>query len=213
LVSTGNINKSGNDLPGEHHLPPPQLEFNQLALPIHHIPLNEQLFRIHAAAYNAIYFGRSGQSRFDAPAKEFGGLYVALTPYGAFRETVLRLTTIKTVDRQDLQSRALSIVTVNRALRLADLTGAGLALIGADGRLTTGSYRVSQQWALALWQHPEQVDGILYRSRLDPSQYCILLFENRFSAIEINEQIITKSLFDYEELPAVLEHYQYGLEE
>jgi hypothetical protein len=208
-VPTENTSNVGDDLPGEHHLPPER--FDQITLQIRVISANERLFRIHSAKCDPIYFGRSGQSRFDAPSKEYGGLYVALSPYGAFRETVLRQTTYKIVDRRDLQIKAISTIQVNRELRLADLTGAGLAWIGADARLTTGSYRISQQWSLALWQHPQGIDGIFYRSRLDPDQLCILLFEDRFKEGDITERKLSSSLLEYQELLSVLEYYQYGL--
>jgi hypothetical protein len=52
--------------------------------------------------------------------------------------------------------------------RHRDLTGAGLAQIGAGGRLTAVTRRVGQQWSHAIWRHPAAVDGILYRVRHDP---------------------------------------------
>ncbi len=71
----------------------------------------------------------------------------------------------------------------SRPLRLVDLTGPALSQIGADGRLTTGRYDISQQWALALHQHPEQPDGLLYRSRHDPSQLCAAIFDRAADAL------------------------------
>jgi hypothetical protein len=59
-------------------------------------------------------------------------------------------------------------VNASRPLRFVDLTGEGLAWIGADSRLASGSYDVSQRWALALYRHPSQPDGLLYRTRIEP---------------------------------------------
>jgi hypothetical protein len=210
-VSTQDSRATTNSPPGEHHFPPDLAEFSQITLPIRSIPANEPLIRVHSASRNAIYFGRSGNSRFDAPAGEYGGLYLAINAYGAFRETVLRLTTIKVVEIKELVKKALSIITIDRDLQLVDLTGMGLAHIGADARLTTGSYQVSQQWSLTLWKHPDRVDGIYYRSRLDPSQFCILLFEDRLTDNQLVEKKIASSLIDYPELPEILNSYQYGL--
>jgi RES domain len=210
-VSTPDPRTTANSPPGEHHFPPDLAKFNQISLPIRSVAANEPLIRVHSASRNAIYFGRSGNSRFDAPAGEYGGLYVALNAYGAFRETVLRLTTVKLVEIQELSKKAFSIITIDRDLQLVDLAGAGLAHIGADARLTTGSYQVSQQWSLALWKHPALVDGIYYRSRLDPSQFCILLFEDRFMDNQLIEKKIASSLIDYPELLEILNSYQYGL--
>ena len=54
--------------------------------------------------------------------------------------------------------------------------------MGADNRLTTGDYQLSQRWALALWDHPKRPDGILYRSRHDPDQVCCGVFDRRNDA-------------------------------
>jgi len=58
-----------------------------------------------------------------------------------------------------------------------DLTGPGLNRIGADNRLSTGDYQTSQRWALAFHAHPEQPDGLLYRSRHDPERFCVAIFD------------------------------------
>jgi hypothetical protein len=56
-------------------------------------------------------------------------------------------------------------------------------MLGADGRLVTGDYRIAQQWSRALWAHPQQPDGITYRSRHDPSMICVALFDRCASAV------------------------------
>lgn len=70
-----------------------------------------------------------------------------------------------------------------RPLRLVDLTGSGLARIGADARLTSSDYGISQRWALALWAHPEQPDGILYPARRDPSRHSVAIFDRAADAV------------------------------
>lgn len=54
--------------PGLHPDPPADLARRQL--PIKNIGVETSLFRVSQAKYNPIYFGRSGQSRFDAPASK-----------------------------------------------------------------------------------------------------------------------------------------------
>lgn len=58
-----------------------------------------------------------------------------------------------------------------------------MAQIGSDSRLATESYRLSQLWALALHQHPDEPDGLLYRSRHDPSQLCAAIFDRAADAL------------------------------
>jgi hypothetical protein len=53
----------------------------------------------------------------------------------------------------------------------------GLASIGADGRLATGSYTVAQQWSAALNKHPCEPDGIRYRSRHAPERVAYAIYE------------------------------------
>jgi len=62
-------------------------------------------------------------------------------------------------------------------MRLVDLTGPGLARIGATNELNAGAHSVGPQWSRALWSHPSRPDGLLYRARYDPSCLSIALFQ------------------------------------
>ena len=73
-------------------------------------------------------------------------------------------------------------------MRLVDLTGSGLATIGADNRLASGDYRVAQRWSRALHEHPAEPDGLCYRSRLDPSRASAVLFERAAAVLEVEPQ-------------------------
>ena len=55
-------------------------------------------------------------------------------------ETLLRNPRIPFVERLELEKRSISLLTNDHALKLADLRGGGLSRIGADSRLTSGSY-------------------------------------------------------------------------
>ena len=90
-----------------------------------------------------------------------------------------------------MRSRCLSTLTPNRDLRLVDLAGAGLTRIGADGRLTTGSYEISQAWSQALYRHSDRVDGLYYRSRHDLSKLCVALYDGRVELADLEEQRVT----------------------
>jgi hypothetical protein len=71
----------------------------------------------------------------------------------------------------------LTHVQVLAEIRLADLTGARLRTLGADARLTTGNYEVTHVWGLPFWEHPDQVDGLVWHSRFDDERLAIGLFD------------------------------------
>jgi hypothetical protein len=110
-------------------------------------------------------------------------LYVAAEPHGAFIETFGRKLGQRFLGMADFAARELAQVTQYRPLRLVDLTGPGLSRIGADARLTATSYDLSQRWAMAFHDHPEQPDGLLYRSRHDPSRLCAAIFDRAAGAL------------------------------
>jgi len=144
--------------------------------------------RIHQRRYGPIYFSRSGDGRFDAPAGQFGTLYVAGDVHGAFIETLGHATGRTSIDWDEIEARALAEVMVSRPLRLVDLSGEGLAHIGADDRLTSSNYATSQAWALSLHEHPEQPDGLYYRARHDPSRLCAAIFGRAEGALAATDR-------------------------
>jgi hypothetical protein len=134
--------------------------------------------RIHAGGSRALYFGRERKSRFDAPAGEYGVLYVGEDAHTAFVETFGRETGIDAVTRSALRRAALSTMASRRPLRLIDLAATGgLARIGADGRLCTGDHAISRRWSKALYVHPSKPDGILYPARHDLARWAVALFD------------------------------------
>jgi RES domain len=141
--------------------------------------------RIHRTRHLATFFGRSIDGRFDAPLGEHGVLYAAEDVYTAFVETFGQSTGVNTVTTTALAERSLSRVEVIRPLRLVDLTGPGLARIGADERLCSGEHEVAQRWAAAIWRHPSQPDGLLYRARHDPSRRCLALYDRAETAVRV----------------------------
>jgi hypothetical protein len=211
------LNRSSNPEPppGTHPLPPNPLP---PILPIHTIPLGTELFRVHLARYGAIHFSglkaEETNTRFRSPDREYGTMYLATDMFGAFRETIGAMSSYRLVSESNLLNRRLSIVTVDRPLELADLAGAGLTWIGADARLTTGSYTISQAWAKALWQHDRRIDGLYYRSRYDPSRLCIVLFSDRVSQKNLAEKPINANFLDRSftnQLIEILNEYSYSI--
>jgi hypothetical protein len=124
-------------------------------------------------------------NRFDDPDRAFGVLYVALEIYGAFLETFGRELGYRYVSMSQLRATGHAMVGARRTLRLVDLTGPGLARIGADASLCTGrDVEVTKRWARAFYTHPDSPDGILYRMRHDPSQIGLAIFDRAEQEVE-----------------------------
>lgn len=160
---------------GPRPLPPPE-HIATKPLPIR--IRSAELYRISRVPHDPIYFGKSTRNRFDCPWREYGVLYAAETPEGAFIETCIRERPGGNLFVLSFfQERKLTRISLKDPLRLVDLTGPGLSLLGVDNRLTTGYYRTAQRWSRAFWLHRDKPDGILYCSRFNPSLHCVAIFD------------------------------------
>jgi RES domain len=203
----------------EPHPQPDRID--SVALPTYILKAEFRLFRIHKSfgrdnqKRGAIYFDRSNQSRFNSTAEEYGILYAGSDSCVAFRETA-RVYSDTPIALDFLAPNCLSVLYPQRDLRLVDLSGAGLTLIGADARLITGIYSLSQAWSRALYNHADRVDGLYYRSRYDPSRFCVALYDGRVNPAELKEERITaNNLLDRSfepELQQILVEYGYELD-
>jgi hypothetical protein len=156
--------------------PAPPTDFG--ATRLHTTRRTRAWYRVHQLSRAPLFFGKGGSNRFDAPAGEFGVLYVGADAHCAFIETFGHTTGVRSVTMGELSVRGIAVITSARPLRLLDLTGKGLARIGADARLASGDdYGLSQRWSKAIHEHPSQPDGILYRARHDPNRLSAAIFE------------------------------------
>jgi len=121
--------------------------------------------------------GNPPAGRFDSATGTFGVLYGAEAFAGAFIETVLRNPARRLIGMAEIESRSLAVIGTRRTARLVDLQGDGLQQLGLDGSIFTGPYENCGLWTDGLFQHPARPDGLVYRSRHDPSQICIAWFE------------------------------------
>ena|SRR2546427_8998482 len=187
-------------------LPPASLKDQDLPL----VTYRTTLFRIHRKDRDPAFWGKTGYNRFDAPAAEFGVLYAANDEYGAFIETCGD-TLERNITKSYLAERGWARVEPVRDLRLVDLSGPGLAQVGADERLCSGEHDIAQQWSLALWRHPAAIDGLHYRTRHDPSRMSVALFDRAASAVAVLRD--GGLLDDRHEvlLAGILETYQFSL--
>jgi hypothetical protein len=187
-------------------LPPANFDDQDLQVLEHRATLS----RIHRIDQDPAFWERTGRNRFDAPAGEFGVLYAATDEYGAFVETFGDGLS-RTVTVNSLAARGWSRVEPRRGLRLCDLSGPGLAQIGADERLCSGEHEVAQQWSFALWRHRQSVDGLYYRARHDPSRMSVALFDRVAPVVSI---VRDGGLIDDRHqalLAAILDTYQFSL--
>lgn len=193
--------------PGPHPEPPDDLDTRELPI----IVRTAVWFRIYSAVYEPLYFGRSGRNRFDDPLAQFGVLYLGSDPHCSFIETFGQDPGKDYVTVSSLRKRSLCQVEFHRPLQLVDLTGPGLAWLGADGRLCSGDHAVAQRWSRALWRHPSKPDGLIYRARHDPSRSCLALYERAADAARVTP---LGSLLDRRHtalLAEILGAYRFGL--
>lgn len=197
-------------MPDPHPLP--SSDFNTRPLPT--VELRDSWWRISKTKHGpSLYFGATGDCRFDAPSALFGVCYLARDLHGAFIEVFGRSLGVNLVTEHALHQRMAIEVDTTRSLTLVDLTGAGLAQIGADNRLaTTGDYTLSQAWSQALQRHPDNIDGILYRSRHDPQRECLAAFNRCASSLEIQTHKGLMSSALRNQLATVIDHYEFALD-
>lgn len=198
------------DAPGDHPLPHAELH-SQKPL-IFTLGPGEVLYRHHQSIHDPIYFGRSGNYRFDDPncptGPSFGVLYVGADPHCCFIESCGSTTGVPAVSGDYLSSREIARLELTEELRFIDLVSSGgLTHIGADARLVTGSYKVAQRWSAALRLHPSKPDGIRYLARHDPTRVAYAIFTRPRSAFIVtslgslmapsNRTLLNQLLRDY----------------
>jgi hypothetical protein len=191
-MSTGteDLGEASGDNGGRSRLPRPAPHPSQpLDLADHPLPLREiapPWFRSHRADLGPIYFGRDRtRGRFNDPFGEYGVLYLGLDEFAAFIETFGASRTAagpylvdNVVTDVEIAARCLCVVRSSRSASVVDLaSGHGLSRLNADARLGAGDWSISQRWSRAFWEHPSRPDGLLYRSRHDPTRLYLALFD------------------------------------
>lgn len=125
-----------------------------------------------------MFFGRTGNYRFDSASGDCGVLYAAPDLDGAFVETFMQELGRTSVSMKELHERPIAWISTKRPLRFIDLYAKGGQMrLGLDGRICTGSYAVAQAWSDALRMHPVKPDGILFPSRHELSVASCAIFE------------------------------------
>ncbi len=198
------------EFPGEHPEPPSDLRTREPLLA--EMPVGAILSRLHAKGKSPLFFGRTGNNRFDSPDFTYGVLYAGLDEYCSFIETYGQTTGIRTVTENALDGRHLAHLELLRSMKLIDLSNSGgLARVGADSRLFSGSHAVAQRWSAALRSHPTKPDGILYPARHDAARNACAIYECPPSVFELHAK---GSLLENQHsalLGAILDTYGFAL--
>ena len=125
---------------------------------------------------------RPGMTRFEPPSPNFGVLYLAQRKRSAFWEVYgKRLLPMAKEDRvlppSALTDRRWVHFELPLGLVVFDATDIDhVRDIGGSNASFHGDWSASQAWSAALWRHPKQVDGIIYRSDKDTPYDCLALF-------------------------------------
>jgi hypothetical protein len=198
------------DFPGEHPEPPSDLG-GRFPFFVKITP-GKVFSRIHNRSTGPVFVGRTGGNRFDAPDGSFGVLYVGSDEHRAFIKTFGQDTGTRLVTRRALAQRHLSHLEVTEPLNLVDLAASGgLARIGADARLLSGSHRIAQRWSAALRNHSSKPAGLVYPARHDTARNACALFDLPDSILQVTN---AGSLLEPQHallLATVLDTYGFGL--
>jgi hypothetical protein len=196
--------------PGEH--PEPHADLPDRSPLLYPLEKGTVLSRLHDKGFGPIYFGVKSSYRFDSPDGSFGVLYAGLDEHCAFIETFGQFTGIRVVSQKSLARRHLSYLTLRQPLQLIDLANSGgLARIGADSRLFSGSHAIAHRWSASLRAHPTKPAGILYPARHDTVRHACGLYDLPDSAFSVNT---VGSLIDPPHLlllTRILNTYDFGL--
>jgi len=147
-------------------------------LHIHEMPAGQRFGRIYLARYpDPLGFGKT-PSRFSDPRRRvalnrFGVLYLGETVKVCFLEAVLRDQRDGAVgdlpmEEAELHIRHYAEVEVAVPLRMVDLREDGAIVMGIPTDVAKGSRQLlARKWSVALHDHLERPDGIIYPSRLN----------------------------------------------
>jgi hypothetical protein len=192
--------------------PEPHVDLSTRRPLLHQLDTGTKMFRIYRSDRDPLFFGRTCESRFDAPDDSFGVLYLGMDLPCAFIEAFAQTTGIRQISRERIQDKSLAEIEILHPLRLIDLcTSGGLARIGADAGLYSGDHAVSQRWSAALRHHPTKPDGILYPARHDPARTACAIFDHPASTFRVKPRGSLLDSANTATLAAILDAYDFGL--
>ena len=195
-----------------------------IELPPFRIDVGELLQHVSRVVYRnkPLYYGRDATNRYDAPARNYGVLYLGRDLPTALMESVFHKhqwdkDTKRSIALAEIESRLVRAVGVLEALHLADLTAEGV-MAGHFGlnleQLASRSYTHTQQvsgqvHAMLGDDDAPLFDGVLYPSRNNYPATSIALFERAVKKVKVIEDI---DLPDHAGWPRFVADYGIGVE-
>ncbi|MEE7462083.1 hypothetical protein MFUR16E_12655 [Methylobacterium fujisawaense] len=196
----------------------PPSDFGSARLRLHTVAAGERFGRIYMANFpEPLGYGKS-PSRFSDPRRRkaenrFGVLYLGETLAVCFLEAVLRdrrdgIVGTLDIDESELRERRFVDVEVASSLGLLDLRGNNPVAMGVPSDVLRGiKHRIGRAWSLAMHEHPQAIDGILYPSRLN-GQVNLAIYGRAVAKLR---PIRLRRLIDVAELAPVLDDLEVGL--
>ena len=193
----------------------PRPNFARRKLVLANVPAGSTWRRLYESRHpDPLGYG-PGLSRFSDPTGQaFGLVYLGSSAKVAFVETILRDSADGrgddcVIDLAEIEKRSIATIQPIIDLRLINLTGDGLLKLGVPSDVVGArDQALAQQWSVALHDHPDQPDGILYPSRLNEER-CIALYDRAISRLRV---MASSRLMDCEiELAAILDDLQIAL--
>lgn len=139
-------------------------------------------------AHNEPAFRKSGKYRFDDPQQKFGTLHCARDFGTCFLETLLPGTGTLAIPRSNynVRSHVLLLLAARKLILIDFHSTRALATLGLNLSIVAGgSYLGTQQLSRLAYTHRSRPHGILYRSRFDPEQAAIVLFDRGARLVRI----------------------------
>jgi hypothetical protein len=192
-------------------------------LPLFRIEAGELLQHVSRVAYRdtALHFGRDGTNRYDAPARDYGVLYLGLDLATALMESIFHKhrwdrDTNRSIALAEVQNRLVRAVGVLEDLHLADLTADsvmaghfGLNLEQLAGRGYTHTQRISARVSAMVGADDDPLfDGVFYPSRNNYPGRAVALFERAAMKVKV---IADVDLVDHVDWPRFVEQYGIGI--
>ena len=156
----------------------PPANFGSSDLDTANVAAGERWGRIYQSRFpDPLGYGKSG-SRFNDPRRRiernrFGVLYLGRTLKVCFVEAVLRddrdaVIGELVLDEAELTARRYAQIEIARPLTLLDLRDDARIRQGVSSDVVGGkAHGLARRWSVAFHDHPAQVDGLLYPSRLN----------------------------------------------
>jgi hypothetical protein len=195
-----------------------------VALPFFRVEAGELLQHVSRSQYRhaALYYGREAQNRYDAPARDYGVLYLGRDLPTALMESVFHKhhwdrDTKRSIALTEIQARLVRAVGALADLHLADLTADGV-MAGHFGlnleQLASRDYAITQDVSARVHARRGSdggplFDGVLYPSRNNYPGRAIALFDRAGGKVTVIADI---DLADHVDWPPFIAKYEIGVE-